>query len=73
VKRESKKIKKAKRIMSKSERLERILKKLVMEIIQSKLGKERKAKLDAVKTIKQLYLNMKTKSQMFVDEKLIYI
>ena len=46
---------------------------LVMGIIQSKLGKERKAKLDAVKTIKQLYLNMKTKSQMFVDEKLIYI
>lgn len=50
-----------------------MMKNLIMDILVSKMDKQRAAKLQAVKTIKQLYLNMKTRTQMFVDEKLIYI
>jgi hypothetical protein len=67
------KIKRVRKIMSKKHRLERIMKMLVMDLLEEKMSKQRKAKLQAVKTIKQLFINSKTKSQMFVDEKLIYI
>ena len=73
IKKSSKKIKKVKRILPKKERLERLMKKLVMDLLFSKIGKQRKAKLDAVKAIKQLYLNLKNKTQMFIDGRLIYI
>lgn len=44
-----------------------------MDLAVSKMDKERKAKLRAVKAIKQLFINRNTKSQMFVDSKLIYV
>jgi hypothetical protein len=62
-----------KRVIPQKERLRRILKKLVMDLAVSKMDKERKAKLRAVKAIKQLFINRNTKSQMFVDSKLIYV
>jgi hypothetical protein len=44
-----------------------------MDLQVSKMDKQRKAKLRALKAINQLFINSKTKSQMFVDSKLIYV